>query len=190
MWWYMFRPSNTALSHVRDANLSQWCCTSSMHWLPMWCQRGKSAEVSWWTRNVSAQCQTYVTIICTWEGEGDLAKGALGCWPVTQGRGGGQQAILFTPPLIPARICWNPGIPCSLKRKTTLQKTDQSYTKEITIKGISSYVQNYHIRNFQQMKLTMTNDSLFVIWVPCRFQQHGTWFKLKKITKKVLYNVL
>jgi len=36
-------------------------------------------------------------------------------------------------------------IPCSLKRKTTLHKTDQSYTKEITIKGISSYVQNYHI---------------------------------------------
>ena len=32
------------------------------------------------------------------------------------------------------------------KRKTTLHKTDQSYTKEITIKGISSCVQSYHIR--------------------------------------------
>jgi len=32
------------------------------------------------------------------------------------------------------------------KRKTTLHKTDQSYTKEITIKGRSSCVQSYHIR--------------------------------------------
>jgi len=38
---------------------------------------------------------------------------------------------------------WNPP---EFKSKTTLHKTDQSYTKEITIKGISSCVQNYHIR--------------------------------------------
>jgi len=37
-------------------------------------------------------------------------------------------------------------IPLEFKRKTTLHKTDQSYTKEITIKGISSCVQSYHIR--------------------------------------------
>jgi len=36
--------------------------------------------------------------------------------------------------------------PPEFKRKTTLHKTDQSYTKEITIKGISSCVQSYHIR--------------------------------------------
>jgi len=44
--------------------------------------------------------------------------------------------------------------------------------------------------NFQQMKLTTTNDASFIVWVPCRWKRHGTWFKLKKITKKVLYNVL
>jgi len=54
--------------------------------------------------------------------------------------------ILFTPPLILAGIRQNPGILPEFKRKTTLHKTDQSYTKEITIKGISSCVQSYHIR--------------------------------------------
>jgi len=128
-----------------------------------------------------------------------------------------KNAILFTPPLIPAGIRWNPGIPSEsigiqefrrnpsesrnsgrmdripdgflsippeFKRKTTLHKTDQSYTKEITIKGISSCVQSYHIRKIQQMMLTMMNNASFVIWVPCRFQRHGTWFKLKKIQRK------
>jgi len=36
--------------------------------------------------------------------------------------------------------------PPEFKRKTTLHKTDQSYTKEVTIKGRSSCVQSYHIR--------------------------------------------
>jgi len=85
--------------------------------------------------------------------------------------------VLSIPPLILVRICriWlesrNSGgmdripdgflsIPCTCKRKTTLHKTDQSYTKEITIKGISSYVQNYHIRkNSTKMKLMTTNKA-------------------------------
>jgi len=109
-------------------------------------------------------CQTteWLSEHCVREGEeamsGDSVKHS-----VTHFENWCHTAVLSIPPLIPAGIyrIWLESrnscgmdrildgflsIPCTFKRKTTLHKTDQSYTKEITIKGISSYVQNYHIR--------------------------------------------
>jgi len=53
------------------------------------------------------------------------------------------------------------------------------------------YKRNYHKRNYrvtilgkiQKMMLTTMNNASFIVWVPCRLQRHGTWFKLKKIQR-------
>jgi len=79
-------------------------------------------------------------------------------------------AILFTPPLIPAGIRRNPGIPLESIR---IQKKNYTTQNRSII-----YKRNYHKRNYrvtilgkiQQMMLTMMNNASFVVWVPCCFQ--------------------
>jgi len=117
---------------------------------------------------------------------------------------GGVVAILFTPPLILAGIRRNPGIPSESVGIQEFRWNGQDsgwipiHSAGIKKKNYTTqnrsiiYKRNYHKRNYrvtilgkiQKMMLTTMNDTSFIVWVPCRFQRHGTWFKLKKIQRK------